>query len=178
MNRRDFLKTGLATAGTLLLPWPALATLSGTGKRSLSLYNTHTGEQLRKIVYWENGLYRRDNLQQINFLLRDHRNDEIKPIDPALLDILYGLRQKTGTSSPFEIISGYRSPASNKQLRNQSNGVAKNSLHMVGQAIDIRLPGYPLNRLRKAATSMKRGGVGYYPKSNFIHVDTGRVRYW
>ncbi|APG24906.1 MAG: YcbK family protein [Syntrophotalea acetylenica] len=178
MNRRQFLKTSLAVTGSMLLPWPALASLAGTPRRSLSLYNTHTGEHLRKIVYWENGAYLPEQLQQINHLLRDHRTGEVKTIDPRLFDILNGLQSKTAGDAPFEIISGYRSPATNHKLQSHSRGVAKNSLHMVGQAIDIRLPGYPLGKLRKAAISMKQGGVGYYPQSNFIHLDTGRVRCW
>ncbi|MGE4544375.1 MAG: DUF882 domain-containing protein [Pedobacter sp.] len=178
MNRRYFLKMSLAAAGTILTPWPALAKLPGATERTLSLYNTHTGEHLHQAVYWEKGSYQRETLQQINYLLRDHRTDEIKIIDPNLLDILHAMRSKIPVDAPFEIISGYRSPATNRNLQSHSSGVAKHSLHMAGQAIDIRLPGCPLAKLRKTAVSMKRGGVGYYPKSNFVHVDTGRVRYW
>lgn len=170
---------GLAAAGTMLVPWPALAGLSGSNtKRCLSLYNTHTGENIKNITYWEQGTYRQESLQRINHLLRDHRTGEVKAIDPDLLDILHALHNRTHANTPFEIISGYRSPATNRKLHAHSSGVAKNSLHMAGQAIDIRLPGCSLANLRKAAASMKQGGVGYYPQSNFIHVDTGRVRYW
>lgn len=178
MNRRYFLKLSLAAAGTILAPWPALAKLPNTTERTLSLHNTHTGERLHQVVYWEKGIYQRDTLQQINYLLRDHRTDEVKTIDPNLLDILHAMRSKIPVDAPFEIISGYRSPATNRKLQGHSNGVAKHSLHMVGQAIDIRLPGCSLSKLRKTAAAMKRGGVGYYPQSNFVHVDTGRIRYW
>ena len=178
MNRRYFLKMSLAAAGGILAPWPALAKLPGTTERALSLYNTHTGEHLHQVVYWKRGSYQRETLHQINYLLRDHRTDEVKIIDPNLLDILHAMRTKIPVDAPFEIISGYRSPATNRNLQSHSSGVAKHSLHMAGQAIDIRLPGCPLAKLRKTAASMKRGGVGYYPKSNFVHVDTGRVRYW
>lgn len=178
MNRRQFLKFGLATAGSILLPWPAFAGLSDNKNRCLSLYNTHTGEHLRNLVYWEKGSYLEDSLKRINHLLRDHRTGEVKTIDPNLLDLISALHQRIPADSPFEIISGYRSPATNRKLRKHSKGVAKNSLHMVGRAIDIRLPGCSLVNLRKAAAALQAGGVGYYPKSNFVHVDTGRVRYW
>lgn len=160
------------------MPWPAMASLVNKDHRSLSLYNTHTGEHLRNIVYWEKGSYQHDSLQQINHLLRDHRTGETKAIDPNLLDLLHELHDRIPADTPFEIISGYRSPATNRQLQAHSRGVATKSLHMAGQAIDIRLRGYPLANLRKTATAMKRGGVGYYPRSNFVHIDTGRVRYW
>lgn len=178
MNRRQFLKTGLAATAGLLLPWPAMASLVNKDHRSLSLYNTHTGEHLRNIVYWEKGSYQHDSLRQINHLLRDHRTGEIKAIDPNLLDLLHELHNRIPVDTPFEIISGYRSPATNRQLQAHSKGVATKSLHMVGQAIDIRLRGCPLANLRKTAATIKRGGVGYYPRSNFVHIDTGRVRYW
>jgi uncharacterized protein YcbK (DUF882 family) len=178
MNRRHFLKLGLAAAGTMLVPWPALAKIPAPTERTLSLYNTHTGEHLHQAVYWYKGAYQRETLQQINYLLRDHRTNEVKIIDPNLLDILHTMRNKMPVDAPFEIISGYRSPATNRALQGRSNGVAKQSLHMVGQAMDIRLPGVPLAKLRKTAASIKKGGVGYYPQSNFVHVDTGRVRYW
>lgn len=178
MNRRDFLKFGLTATGSLLLPWPALARGPASDQRTLSLYNTHTGEQVRKAVYWEQGIYQQETLQQINHLLRDHRTGEVAAIDPGLFDVLYALHRKLPVDAPFEVISGYRSPATNRMLHSRSSGVAKSSLHIKGQAIDIRLPGCPLARLRKSAAALQAGGVGYYPKSNFVHVDTGRVRYW
>ena len=103
---------------------------------------------------------------------------EVHPIDPALLDLLHGLADLSGSTKPYQMISGYRSPATNEMLRHQSEGVASGSLHMKGQAIDIRLADVPLAKLRNAALAVRRGGVGYYPASDFVHVDTGRVRAW
>jgi uncharacterized protein YcbK (DUF882 family) len=149
-------------------------------QRVLSFFNTHTGERL-KAPYCCGGAYQADVLEQINFILRDFRANEVKPIDPKLLDLLYELGGTLETDQPFHIISGYRSPHTNALLREwggSNTGVASGSLHMVGKAIDIRLPGIKLDHLRAAARSLKLGGVGYYPSSDFVHVDTGRVRYW
>jgi len=111
-------------------------------------------------------------------VLRDFLTNDVGNIDPALLDLLYGLATATGSQRPFQVISGYRSPATSKSLRQRSSGVSSGSLHLRGQAIDIRLAGVPLATLRDAACSMGLGGVGYYAASNFVHVDTGRVRTW
>jgi len=119
-----------------------------------------------------------DSLSAINSVLRDHRSGEVYPIDPGLLDLLSALQQQLGSRQGYDVISGYRSPATNAKLQAKSNGVAKRSLHMLGQAIDIRLPGTQLATLHSAARQLKSGGVGLYAGSNFIHVDTGRVRYW
>jgi uncharacterized protein YcbK (DUF882 family) len=145
--------------------------------RELSLYNTHTGEKL-SATYWSEGKYLADGLDEINWLLRDHRAGVANPIDPKLLDLLHQLQASTGHHGEFHIISGYRSPATNRMLRNKSSGVAKRSYHMQGKAIDVRLPGFDTAQLRKAAIAMKAGGVGYYSSSDFVHLDTGRVRYW
>lgn len=180
LNRRQFIKAGAAVAVFAGLPSPAWAykLLSQSPERSLSLFNTHTGEKLKQIVYWESGRYLEDSLRSIDYLLRDHRTDEVTRIDADALDILFALREKFPVGQPFEIISGYRSPETNRMLRKTSSGVAKSSFHMRGQAIDLRLPGVSLKSLRKAALSLQRGGVGFYPQSNFIHVDTGPVRRW
>jgi len=179
LNRRQFLMAGTTAAALVAVPGSGLARfLAEHPERSLSLYNTHTGEKLRQIVYWQQGRYLEESLRSINYLLRDHRTDEVNRIDAEALDIMYALRQKFPVSQPFEIISGYRSPATNRKLRKNSSGVAKTSYHMRGQAIDLRLPGVHLKTLRKAALKLQRGGVGFYPESNFIHVDTGPVRYW
>jgi uncharacterized protein YcbK (DUF882 family) len=131
------------------------------------------------VPYWQNGRYIGDALTEINHVLRDHRANTTHSIDTALLDLLYRLQTTVGNERPFEVISGYRSPASNEVLRlTGGGGVAKMSLHMVGKAIDIRQPGTDLLKLHAAAKSLKGGGVGLYRGSNFIHVDTGRVRYW
>jgi len=144
--------------------------------RVLRFAHLHTGERL-EVEYFK-GDYLQDALQSVNQVLRDFRSGEVHAIQPALLDLLHRLSTLTGTARPFEVISGFRSPATNQMLRQRSEGVAAGSLHMVGQAIDIRLADVPLDRLRQTALAVKGGGVGYYPASNFVHVDTGRVRRW
>ena len=145
--------------------------------RELGFLNLHTGEKLR-VPYWENGRYLQDALAEINHVLRDHRANAVHAIDTRLLDLLARLQAAVGNSRAFEVISGYRAPSSNEMLRARSGGVAQGSMHLQGKAIDIRLPGSDLLRLHKAAVGLKGGGVGLYRASNFIHVDTGRVRYW
>jgi uncharacterized protein YcbK (DUF882 family) len=160
---------------------PAAATsssaLASLKERSLSFYNLHTSESL-KTVYWEGGDYLTPSLADINRVLRDHRSGQSHEIDPKLLDLLCDLRLRLDTSEPFQIISGYRSPATNAMLNAKSNGVATRSLHMDGKAVDIRIPKRNLSLVRNAALAMKAGGVGYYPSSDFVHVDVGRVRSW
>jgi len=179
LGRRAFVKLGILAAAAISSPAAAFA----AGKRgsamekSLAFYSTHTGEKL-KTVYWADGHYLAPSLREINYILRDPRNDEIRDIDTQLLDLLFALCGAIDARQSFHIISGYRSPATNAFLRAHSSGVAKNSLHLVGQAIDIRCPGRDLRVVQKAAMALQRGGVGYYPKSDFVHVDTGRVRYW
>ena len=184
MGRRTFLGLTAAAAVGALLPTYVEAGAPKVPRKSvnraLSFLHTHTGERLR-VDYCCNGRYQPDALQAINHLLRDFRVNEIKPIDPTLLDLLHDLGATVGSREPYHVISGYRSPRTNAMLRERggaSSGVASGSLHQVGKAIDIRLPGVRLDRLRAGATSLRRGGVGYYPSSNFVHVDTGRVRYW
>jgi len=182
-TRRSFLGASAAAAGAALIPSRAgAATLesSRTTDRVLSFFNTHTGERLTT-AYCCGGTYQPEALQRINVLLRDFRANEIKPIDPGLLDLLHELHGTLGVDQPFHVISGYRSPQTNALLRTRGgadSGVASGSLHMVGKAIDIRVPGVDLERLRSSARALKLGGVGYYPSSNFVHVDTGRVRFW
>jgi uncharacterized protein YcbK (DUF882 family) len=146
-------------------------------ERSLSFYNLHTGETLRT-TYFENGRYIPGALEEVNFILRDFRQNEIKPIDPNLLDLLVRIHQRLDTNQPFDIISGYRSPRTNAMLHARSEGVAVHSLHVDGRAIDICVPGRSLINVRRAAMTLFGGGVGYYPRSGFVHVDTGRIRYW
>jgi uncharacterized protein YcbK (DUF882 family) len=198
LRRRGFLSLGAAAAASVLLPTRVLGEGSGLPAglmpetapagpvaskavvRSLAFFNTHTGERL-SVDYCCDGQYQPDALKQINHILRDHRANEIKPIDPKLLDLLHELGGVLETDQPFHIISGYRSPHTNGMLRTSSGantGVATQSLHMVGKAIDIRVPGVRLDQLRASARALKLGGVGYYPSSNFVHVDTGRVRFW
>ncbi len=180
INRRQVLKGGLLLSLACLNPVQALAGFSPVSfaERSLSMTNTHTGEHLKEVVYWEAGKYIPDALEHIDHVLRDHRTDEVHPIDPMTLDLMAAISRKVGAKSPFQIISGYRSPKSNQLLRNSSQGVAKKSYHMQGKAVDLRLPGVPLKVVRKAALELRMGGVGYYPKSDFIHIDSGRVRSW
>ena len=130
------------------------------------------------VEYCASGGYVPQALASVNHLLRDFRTGDVGVIDTGLLDLLHGLAALTGSRRPFQIISGYRSPATNAALHQRSSGVASGSLHMLGQAIDIRLADVPLETLRDAARSMRSGGVGYYAASNFVHVDTGRVRIW
>ena len=175
-HRRFFLKACAGAATAIVCP-SVFAAKEQSMERKLSFYNTHTAEKMTA-TYWAEGQYIEDSLIDINNIMRDHRTGEVYPIDHQLLDLLHNLQTKVEKKDPFSIISCYRSPATNAMLNNKSNGVAKRSLHMQGKAIDIRLPGCDLNNLRKAALAMKRGGVGYYPESDFIHVDTGRTRFW
>ncbi len=141
------------------------------------MIHTHTGERL-DVEYFSHGTYLSDGLRDVDRFLRDFRTGAVHPIDPALLDLLHAVTAATGTSRPFAVISGYRSPATNRLLRSRSEGVAAHSLHMEGRAIDVRLTDVPLPVLRSAARAARRGGVGYYPDSDFVHMDTGRVRTW
>lgn len=177
-NRRQFLKIASASASMVLAP-AALARSAQPDRadRILSLHNIHTGEQLRA-TYWSDGSYNVEELAAIDYLLRDHRSKEIMAMDKRLYDLLFSLQQRLETKGSFQVISGYRSPATNASLRKAGSGVAKRSLHMLGKAVDIRLPGVELKQLRRAALDLGQGGVGYYPQSNFIHLDTGRRRFW
>ena len=177
--RRDFLKLGFIATGAFLTPFPAQAAFDSRSQKhkALAFYNTHTDERLH-VNFLRNGEYDSGALKKINYILRDHRSDEIKSIDVQLLELLHSISKKTNSQAPFHVISGYRSPATNKSLRKKSRGVASKSMHMLGQAIDIRIPGFSTRQLRNVARRMKGGGVGYYPKSDFVHVDIGRVRYW
>ncbi len=172
-SRRAFL--GALALPMLSAPRGLLALASGA--RVLHLSHTHTGEHLA-VEYFSGGAYLPDALKAVNYVLRDFRTGDIHEIDPELLDLLYRVATVTDTSRPFQVISGFRSPATNEMLRNKSESVAAGSLHMKGQAIDIRLADVPLSTLRAAALDAQRGGVGYYPSSDFVHVDTGRVRTW
>lgn len=176
-GRRSFLLAGAAVLAAGL-PVRALANIAQDApERRLGFYNTHTGEQL-SAVYWADGAYQPDELSQIYRLLRDHRSGDVSPIDTRLLDLLHTLSQTLDTTADFHVISGYRSPTTNARLAEKGSGVAKHSLHMDGLAIDIRIPGRELAQVKKAALALRGGGVGYYPASDFVHVDVGRVRTW
>jgi len=175
-SRRAFLqRLVLALPGALLLGRAAPAR---TSERSLSFRHTHTGESL-DVVYFADGRYLPQALDRVNHILRDFRTDEVHPIDPQLLDVLYAARKSTASSGVYEVISGYRSPATNAMLRGKSSGgVAQRSLHMEGQAIDVRLTDVDTKVLRDTGRALQLGGVGYYAKSDFVHLDTGGVRTW
>ncbi len=146
-------------------------------ERSLHLYSIHTDESVN-VVYWSEGRYLRGGLKALNYLMRDHYTNQVRDIDRRLFDLLYVLRNQVEYNKPLHVLSGYRCPSTNAMLREQSDAVASHSLHMDGMAIDIRTPGLHTNYLRKAAVALRDGGVGYYPDSDFVHVDTGPIRYW
>lgn len=177
-DRRGFLKAGLFVSAALGFWTPSLAEAAVPNTaRVIRMQNQHTGEKFAG-EYWYNGRYLPDAFGEIKMLMRDHRTNEQFPIDPRLMDILFVLQNRLRAKVPYNLLSGYRSPATNARLRRMSEGVARNSLHMTGQAIDLRLPGTKTSVVRKAAMDLKAGGVGFYPRSNFVHIDTGRVRHW
>ena len=177
VRRRELLTFG-AAAGLAAIAAPAWAQrLDIWEPRRAVLHNLHTGEAFDE-VYYANGSYLPDALAEANRVMRDWRTGDQTFIDPGLFDALHAVQQKLEASGPFQIISGYRSPATNAALHARSSGVASKSLHMRGMATDLRVQGVDLAHVRKAALSLGRGGVGYYPRSNFVHVDTGRVRQW
>jgi uncharacterized protein YcbK (DUF882 family) len=144
----------------------------------LRLYNTHTGERI-EIVYRRGEQYVPDSLVKLDHFLRDHNTGDVRHFDPRLYDILSDLTASVGKpAAEIEIVCGYRTPSTNETLRARTTGVAKNSLHIQAEAIDLRVPGIDTLKLRRAALVLQRGGVGYYPHSDFIHVDVGRVRQW
>ena len=178
MSRRRFLGMGACATGLSLFPRLALAqSRAGTFEKSLAFYNTHTGETLKR-VYWFRGRYLPDALQAFNRILRDHHVDEIRSIDPELLDLLHAIGTEVDATEPFHIVSAYRSPITNAILRQQNPRVAEDSLHIQGKAVDIKMPGCSTAVLRRAAVALHRGGVGYYRGAQFVHVDTGPVRSW
>jgi uncharacterized protein YcbK (DUF882 family) len=176
-TRRRFLLGAAGACGVvgLLAQRPALG--AAAGPRSLRFVHTHTGETLTA-AYFNGSAYDTGCLNDVNHLLRDFRTGESHPIDPQLLDILYDLQVRADHDAPFEVISGFRSPATNAMLHRNSNGVAEHSQHLLGKAIDVRLSGYSTRLLSAHARALSRGGVGFYSSSDFVHVDTGRVRYW
>jgi uncharacterized protein YcbK (DUF882 family) len=206
LSRRRFLGWGALAVGMSLIPQSAVARKSifqpphkppqqfvppaeTWSKRSLfqplvtlpekavALYNTHTGESINA-VYWFRGQYLPEAMSAVDRVLRDHRTDEIKPIHPQLLDLLHAIRGELECSDPFYVISAYRSPSTNAFLRFTSRRVAEHSLHMDGKAVDLRIPGWSSDAVRRVAMELRLGGVGYYPRANFVHVDVGPVRYW
>lgn len=177
--RRHFLRHTVRIAMTGVIP--ALATrarASMPDARRLALSHTHTGERI-DLVYAVGGSFVPEAMGSLNRFLRDHYSGNVGLIDPQLFNLLHVVQRTLGSERAFEVISGYRCPATNASLREtRGGGVAKHSLHMEGRAIDIRLPGVPLADLRDAALSLRSGGVGFYPREQFVHLDTGRVRSW
>ena len=199
LNRRSFLKLGVLGSALLVLPSKVLAALEPvispeiigspgwngeaglvlepSEERRLHLYSTNTGETFNG-VYWADGEYISQSLDEINYLLRDYRANLVKEISPDLLDLLFHLNQKLETKNPFHVLSGYRSPKTNAALRRRNRSVARNSLHMEGMAVDLRVPELHAKHLCHAALDMQCGGVGYYARRGFVHVDVGSVRTW
>ena len=177
LHRRKFLKYSAYTSIASILSPAIQANSRPISDKTLGFINLHTNEKLQ-CCYWSDGSFESENLEKINFILRDHRTGDIHNMDPSLLDLLHRLHQESGSNMPFHVISGYRSPKTNASLHNKSSGVAKKSLHMQGKAIDVRLPDVDLKSLRDIAISFAAGGVGYYASSGFLHIDVGRPRTW
>ncbi len=175
-NRRTFLKIGFCGITSAILAHPLLAA-AGSEHRVLNLVNLHTGESLAT-AYRSNGKLIHRAVDRISHLMRDHRTGETMPVDPDLLDQLHRIVNRIKPREPINIISGYRSPRTNEALRKITAGVASDSLHMEGRAIDIRIPGCATKALYRVAVDLSAGGVGYYPRSSFVHLDTGPVRVW
>jgi uncharacterized protein YcbK (DUF882 family) len=176
LTRRSLLAAGVAAA-TGVLAWPADATPRVLRERELNILNAHTGEAFRD-VYWANGRQVPAASKRLRWLMRDFRTDDVTSIDPTLIDLLYGIQMRIGHGKPLVLLSGYRSPETNQTLMSEGHAVAENSMHVVGKAADIHVQGVQLRYLSRAATSFRAGGVGTYWHNNFIHVDTGRIRFW
>jgi uncharacterized protein YcbK (DUF882 family) len=178
-ERRRFVKLGLAAAAGIFFPSSVFAAVNRTLSRTrrLAFHHVHTGEDL-EIVYWANGSYLPDALDKINQLLRDHRTDEVRDMDPRLLDLLHALAVKLKSRNPFHVYSGYRSESTNALLWQQGRRVARHSLHVQGMAADVRLPDRSVSALKQAARTLESGGVGFYPRLRFVHLDVGPVRWW
>jgi uncharacterized protein YcbK (DUF882 family) len=174
LNRRMFVTAGAASAFIILRPAVARAVPS---VRKVFLANPHTGDAFHD-AYWEEGEYIPEALSRIDLLMRDFHNDQVKPIDPDLIDLLARLRTRLGIAHPIQVMSGYRSPQTNAAARRRNSHVARNSYHIQGKAVDIRVPGFNLSKLRRAAIDLRGGGVGTYPKASFLHLDVGPYRVW
>lgn len=181
MNRRNFLKqlgmSSIALSSTSVLAAPSSLILPETEHRTLTVRNMHTGD-LVKATYWEQGEYLVDGLAELYYAMRDHRANKVIAMDLELLDNLHHIQQTLESRKEVYLFSAYRTPHTNESLRKQHDGVAKQSLHMQGKALDFRIPGISNKHLNKAALACNHGGVGYYPNSGFIHLDTGRKRHW
>lgn len=176
MTRRQLL-LGTGALGLTGLPGTAFAGVIEERERRLEFVNVRTGEEL-SVVYWRGGRYIPQGMSRISHLLRDVPTGAVKPIDPHLMDLLFGIRRVLRSDAPYSVISGYRTPRTNKLLARRKDGVAKNSFHMHGMAVDLLLPDRPLDDVAGTARSFRAGGVGYYPASHFVHLDVGPVRSW
>ncbi len=176
-TRRRLFQLGATAAVAGMIPALGRAQQVSSEPRRISLHNLHTDESL-DAVYWDNGRYVPDALAAVNHVLRDYRNGEQHFMRPELMDLITTLGRTVEHTGPVHVISGYRSPVTNAFMHTHSSGVASHSLHMQGMAMDIRMPGVQLSHLHNAALSLGRGGVGYYPSSDFVHVDVGAVRHW
>ena len=172
-SRRRFLQT----AGAGVLACVASPVLAAYGEREVSLIHTTSGERLNT-VYFKNGVYDPTALLRVAYLMRDLHSNDIHTIDPMLLDTLFELQVRADHDKPYQVISGYRNPATNAELAKTIHAVAEHSMHIKGRAIDVRVSGVPTKKLRDLAIAMRRGGVGYYPNGNSLHLDTGRIRTW
>jgi uncharacterized protein YcbK (DUF882 family) len=181
LGRREILRLGacasLAAVGAPTFGWAQALTLQGAQVRRTKLHNLHTGDTFND-AYFENGAYVAEALAEAMRVLRDWRNGEEHVMDPRLFDALHGINARLETDAPFQIISGYRSPETNAMLHERSAGVASHSQHTLGKASDVRIEGVDLRNLHRAALNVAAGGVGFYPTSNFVHVDVGPVRQW
>lgn len=177
LNRRGFLKRAALGLGAMALA-PQLLQASIQRERVLSFYNPNTGETVRRVYWTPREGYIRESLKDISWGLRDHHNSQVKAFDVNVLDQLYALQLQLGGYSPVHVISAYRSPATNWALCESRSGVARNSYHMQAMAMDVRLPSGRVADLCRMARSLGAGGVGYYPRANFVHIDSGPIRYW
>jgi uncharacterized protein YcbK (DUF882 family) len=178
LSRRAFLtRAGAAALGTLLLPSTQAIAGIFNRERTLSLHNVNTNEDLT-IVCRPEQYYDRPLMQKFSHFLRDHRSDEIRAMDPALIDLLYAVSAFTGSAGTIKIISGYRSPETNNWLRKIRHGVAEHSMHIEGKAVDIRMTDVDSRTIQKVALALQQGGVGYYRRADFVHLDTGKIRSW
>jgi uncharacterized protein YcbK (DUF882 family) len=178
LSRRSFLvRSTVAAAGALLLPSKeSVANILST-ERTLRFHNVNTDEELTLRCCPEHE-YDRETRLRFSSLMRDHHADEVREMDPALIDIFFALSAMTGSTGTFKILSGYRSPETNSWLRSYHRGVAEHSMHIEGKAVDIRMEDVSIRQIRAAGLAMAMGGVGYYPRSNFVHLDTGMIRTW
>jgi len=178
VSRRSFLALAACGVAAVLIPGSASALVPSPETRRLSFYNLHTDECV-ETCYWENGGYVPTALEQIDSVLRDHRTGESRQMSPALIDLIFALSVRLECGAPVQVVSGYRSAATNALLHADDPGhVAEHSLHLTGEAVDLCFEGRSLSRVRDAALALNGGGVGYYPKSGFVHVDVGRPRRW